>query len=371
MFIFNATIFMNTEKLIYANTESSSDMLYFAKMNIPDPVFAFTFKGKKFAILSPLEIGRARKESDFDEILPSRSNSQIADLIDALNALGISEVEVPRSFPSFEFVKLSGAGLKIKVADGDFFPGRRQKTERETAEIKRANFAAAQSFARVREILRESEAGGEFLKWRGKFLTSEILKYEIEAVCLKNGAESKYTIAACGNQACDPHCEGFGKIRKNSLAVFDIFPRMKSSGYFGDMTRTFLKGEPSEAQIKLVETVMKAQKLALEKVKAGALGCDVHKFVSGFFEKSGYKTEIANGKWRGFFHSTGHGIGLDIHEEPRLGLSKNVLRENEVVTVEPGLYYEGLGACRIEDNCRVLKNSRELLSNFDYDWVVK
>ncbi|MBO6101781.1 MAG: M24 family metallopeptidase, partial [Opitutales bacterium] len=95
------------------------------------------------------------------------------------------------------------------------------------------------------------------------------------------------------------------------------------------------------------------------------------KFVSGFFEKSGYKTEIANGKWRGFFHSTGHGIGLDIHEEPRLGLSKNVLRENEVVTVEPGLYYEGLGACRIEDNCRVLKNSRELLSNFDYDWVVK
>lgn len=362
---------MKSEKLIYANSETSSDMLYFAKMNIPDAIYAFTFKGKKVAILSPLEIGRAQKESDFDEILPASSNNQTQDLIDTLRSLKIKSVEVPKNFPALELVKLQDANFDIIINEGDFFAERRFKTDSEIEEIKKANFAASKSFARVRQILKESKIEKGFLKWKNKFLTSEILKFEIELTCLKFGAESKFTIAACGDQACDPHCEGYGKVKANQLMIFDIFPRMKKSGYFGDMTRTFIKGTPSDAQLKLVNTVKKAQDIAFSKIKSGVLGSDVHASVRQYFEKNGYKTENVNGKWRGFFHSTGHGIGLDVHEEPRLSLAKNILKENEVVTVEPALYYEGLGACRIEDNCQVLKNSYAKLSDFDYDWIIK
>ena len=358
------------EKLIYANTEASADMLYFAKMNIPDAVFAFTRRGKKCAILSPLEIGRARRESDFGKIYAANGN-YFGALIQIFSDLGISEVEVPHDFPSGIFLRLRGAGLKIKVCEGEFFPGRRKKSDWEKAEIKKANNAASAAFERVFEIFKESKIEKNFLKWRGKFLTSEILKYEIESACLSLGADSKHTIAACGSQACDPHCEGFGKISANKLCVFDIFPRLKSSGYFGDMTRTFLKGEPSDSQTRLVEAVQKAQKKAMQKIRAGARGDTAHSAAANFFEKNGYKTEFDGKSWRGFFHSTGHGLGLEVHEEPRLGRSKNILSEGDVVTVEPGLYYKEIGGCRIEDNVFVRQSGFELLSNFHYGWVVK
>ena len=358
------------EKLIYANTETSADMLYFAKMNIPDAVFAFTHRGKKCAVLSPLEIGRARKESDFDKIYAANGNTFGA-LSEIFADLGIREVEVPRDFPAAMFLKLRKAGLKISVCEGDFFPERRKKSEREKAEIKKANNAASAAFERVFEIFKESKIEKKFLKWGGKFLTSEILKFEIESACLSLGADSKYTIAACGNQACDPHCGGFGKISANELCVFDIFPRLKSTGYYGDMTRTFLKGEPSGAQARLVETVQKAQKKAMAKIRAGAKACAVHAEAEKFFVERGYATEFDGNSWSGFFHSTGHGIGLEVHEEPRLGKSKNILKEGEVATVEPGLYYKGLGGCRIEDNVFIKKGGFELLSNFRYDWAIK
>ncbi|MBR4596797.1 MAG: aminopeptidase P family protein [Opitutales bacterium] len=358
------------EKLIYANTETSADMLYFAKMNIPDAVFAFTLRGKKCAILSPLEIGRARKESDFDKICAA-NGEPLETLLEIFSDLGINQVEVPRDFPAGIFLRLKNLGLKIKVCEGEFFPERGIKSAAEAAEIRKANDAASAAFERVFSIFKESKIEKNFLKWRGNFLTSEILKFEIESACLARGADSKYTIAACGDQACDPHCEGFGKISANKLCVFDIFPRLKSSGYFGDMTRTFLKGEPSGAQIKLVETVQKAQKKAMQKIRAGARANAAHNAVLSFFEKNGYKTEFDGKSWSGFFHSTGHGLGLEVHEEPRLGRAKNILKEGEVVTVEPGLYYKGVGGCRIEDNVLVRQNGFDLLSNFHYEWVVK
>ena len=361
---------MNEEKLIYASTEKSADMLYFAKMNIPDPFFAFTHGGKKCALMSPLEFGRAAKQSDFDTLYPSGPRSDAEELAKLLRKLGVGGVEVPSSFPVSEYLALKGLGVRISVCGGEFFPQRRVKDEREIAEIKKANAAAAASYARVVQILREAEENGGALLWRSKPLTSETLKYEIELACLAMGASSEHTIAAGGDQACDPHNEGSGPIRARELLVVDIFPRMKSSGYFGDMTRTFIKGRPTDAQARIVSTVRKAQLDAISRIRAGAIGASVHSAVAGFFEREGFGTEFEGGAWRGFFHSTGHGIGLEVHEEPRLGRQKNALAENEVVTVEPGLYYPGVGACRIEDNVRVLKDGCEILSDFNYDWII-
>ena len=361
---------MNSEKLIYASTESSPDMLYFAKMNIPDAIFAFTHKGKKCALASPLEFGRMKKESDFDEIYPLKGFSEADELAKIFSKLKIRKVEVPAAFPSLMLVRLENLGLEIEVCEGEFFEKRRIKSEFEAGEISKANKAASEAFARVAEILKGAKIDGGILVYQGRKLTSEFLKFEIDKTCFLNGAIASQTIAASGAQACDPHCQGHGEISANSLIVCDIFPRLKTTGYFGDMTRTFLKGKPSDAQIGLVKSVKQAQDLAMPMIRAGARADSIHSAVCKHFEKLGYKTELKGGAWRGFFHSTGHGIGLEVHESPRLGRAKNILCAGEVVTVEPGLYSPEIGACRIEDNVFVEKDGCRKLSNFNYDWII-
>lgn len=363
---------MKEELLICASTERSADMLYFSKINIPDSFFAFTLNGKKCAILSPLEIGRVKKSKVFSEIFESSKDISDLDLlVKIFKANKVKRLLIPKDFPALAFAKLQEKGFGFSISNEAFLDERRFKTKAEIGEIKKANLAASVSYQRIWQILKDSKIEKSFLKWKGAFLSSEILKKEIELTCLQMGASSKHTIAAGGKQACDPHCEGFGRLKANELIVVDIFPQMNGSGYFGDMTRTFLKGYPSDAQIKLVNAVKTAQDLAISAIKDGVRADTVHSKVVKFFENSGYKTEHKNSAWQGFFHSTGHGLGLEVHEAPRLSTARNILKANEVVTVEPGLYYPEIGACRIEDNVCVTKNSCKKLSNFHYDWLIK
>ena len=162
--------------------------------------------------------------------------------------------------------------------------------------------------------------------------------------------------------AARPRPSGRGPLRANQWIVADIFPRDLRTGYWGDMTRTFMRGRPSPALRRLYDTVLDAQALGLSLVKPGAIGAEVHRAVADFFKKCGYETGTdASGRAFGFFHGLGHGVGLGIHEEPRLSLRGGALEPGMVVTVEPGLYYPDLGGVRIEDTvvvtetgCRVL-----------------
>lgn len=113
------------------------------------------------------------------------------------------------------------------------------------------------------------------------------------------------------------------------------------------------------------------QKLALSKIRAGVDGADIHAAVDDFFEDCGYFTECKNGVWRGFFHSVGHGVGLDIHEKISISPRRCILKAGNVVTVEPGLYYYGVGGCRIEDTVVVTEKGAKKLSAYPYDWVIK
>ena len=167
---------------------------------------------------------------------------------------------------------------------------------------------------------------------------------------------------AGGDQACDPHERGSGPLFANSLIILDVFPRDAKTGYFGDMTRTVLRGRASEAQRKLWQTVKDGQALALKRIKAGVDGMTIHKAIQTLFKRRGYPTEVRKGKNVGFFHGTGHGLGLEIHEYPRL--QKVVLKERQVLTVEPGLYYPGLGGVRHEDVVVVTKTGCRILSRF-------
>ena len=106
----------------------------------------------------------------------------------------------------------------------------------------------------------------------------------------------------------------------------------------------------------------KPDKLALRKIKAGVDGMEIHRAIQDLFVKRGYPTELRRGRRVGFFHGTGHGLGLEIHEYPRL--QKVTLKDRQVVTVEPGLYYPGLGGVRQEDVVVVTKSGHKMLSRF-------
>ena len=149
-------------------------------------------------------------------------------------------------------------------------------------------------------------------------------------------------------------------MRAHELIILDIFPRCSRSGYFGDLTRTVVRGRASEAQRRLWDTVRAAQRLAIRGIKPGVPGLEVHRAVQEFFAARGYPTEQKRGRWTGFFHGTGHGLGLDLHEEPRLGAT--TFRAGQVFTVEPGLYYPGLGGARHEDVVAVTSSGCRQLS---------
>jgi len=259
---------------------------------------------------------------------------------------------------------LEGSNIKLRTTNGLFWPEREAKTEEELKMMRRALQITEAGMARGMEVLKASRPGaGKKLMWSGKILTSEVLRAEIDSAILRAGGLPANTIVAGGDQACDPHERGSGPLKANSLIILDIFPRDAKSGYFGDMTRTVVRGRASDEQRRLWETVREGQELALRKMKPGVDGLELHNEVKQLFTDRGFPTKIRGGKQVGFFHGTGHGLGLEIHEFPRF--QKTVFKVGQVLTVEPGLYYPGLGGVRIEDVAVVTKSGNRLLSRFE------
>jgi Xaa-Pro aminopeptidase len=152
--------------------------------------------------------------------------------------------------------------------------------------------------------------------------------------------------------------------------VFDVFPRSAPTGYYSDMSRTVVKGRPSEAARRQFAAVLEAQEMGIRMVRAGVNGRSIHEAIQRRFLEQGYRTGSRNGKMQGYFHGTGHGVGLDIHEAPRVGGVDDVLPEGSVVTVEPGLYYSGVGGVRIEDMVLVRKGGCRNLTEFPKELVL-
>lgn len=368
--------------LLYADTERSADPLYFGRVNVPDPFVALGIRGKKYAVVSALEFGRVKRTSDFDVVLPLERYVQRARelwpqrkpggaevIFLVAKELGVKSFTVPNDFPAGVYDKLFELGLDIEIADGMLFPERELKTPAEAEAIRDGNRCSAAGIGAAERVLRASRVKGRALVYQGKPLTSERLKVAIETACLEAGGISANTICAGGDQACDPHDRGSGPLRANELIIVDVFPRIAKTGYHGDMTRTFLRGRASDAQRALVAAVAAAQKAALKAIKAGVNGRVVHGKCVEVFTARGYETKHTPKGSVGFFHGTGHGLGLEVHEPPRMNAVVDYpLKKNSVVTVEPGLYYPGLGGCRIEDVVQVTATGSKMLSNFHYQW---
>ena len=355
-------------KLIYAASPRSADMLYATGFHAPDAFVFLLHRGKKTILLSDLEIDRGRREAKVDEVLSSSDlgrdfGSQSPAIIAAglLRRRKIRRVEVPADFPLGFARVLEKAGVKAVPVEGHFWPERETKSKSELEKIGQALRITGIGLLRAVEVLRASKIGrGGSLKWGGTILTSEIVRAECDAAILRAGGVPDGTIVAGGGQACDPHERGHGPLRAHELIILDAFPRDARTGFFGDLTRTVVKGRATDAQRDLWNTVCAAQKLAIRSIKPRVKGSTVHKAVQEFFASRGYRTEKKRGRWTGFFHGTGHGLGLDLHEEPRI--SATVFRPGQVFTVEPGLYYPGIGGARHEDVVTVTRAGCSLLS---------
>ncbi len=362
-------------RLIVAPSDTDADMLYATRIFIGDPFIFLQQKGKRTLVLSDLEIDRAKKNAKADEFVmfnqlerevqgkAKKAPAYEKVLAHFLTKRGVRRALVPANFPLGFANEIKRNGIALETSNGLFWPAREKKTAEEIRLLERALRMTETGMKRGMEILKASKPGaGEKLKWSGKTLTSETLRAEIDSAILRAGGVPTNTIVAGGDQACDPHERGFGPLRADSLIILDIFPRDGKTGYWGDMTRTVVRGRASEQQRKLWEAVKAGQALALKRIKAGVDGMSIHQAITEFFERRGFPTEVRNGRRVGFFHGTGHGLGLEIHEYPRL--QKVVLKAGQCLTVEPGLYYPGVGGARIEDVVIVEKDGCRILSKF-------
>ncbi len=326
--------------------------------------------------MSDLEIDRAKQQatvdlvlsySDFDKKLKDQGTAEpkAADVIKAvLDEFGVTNLIVPTNFGIDLADALRDRGFQISTRREPFYPERAIKSPGEVQHVLDTMRATEEAIGRAVEVIRAADVHDGQLYYEGQVLTSEFIKKLINVKLMENDCIAQHTIVACGDDACDPHNEGSGPFRAHQPIVMDVFPKSSKTGYYADITRTVVRGKPSDELRRVYDTVLQGQELGLEMVKAGASGKVIHSAIQDLFEHAGYHTGVINERVQGFFHGTGHGVGLEIHEPPRISRIDDSLQPGHVVTVEPGLYYLGIGGVRIEDTVVVTSDGYENLTTF-------
>ena len=363
-------------RLIIAASERDANLFYATRFLAPDP-FVFLWHGaEKILLMSDLELDRSRAQAAVDAVLPIRlyedrakaSGMERPTPIDALWELlqerEIKSLLVPGSFPVEHADRLRERGLTLRVKPEPFFEERLTKSPAEIQAIARAMRRTEAAMEGAISAIREAEVRDGLLWWQGRILTSETIKRLIARQLLEDGLIAENTIVACGDDGCDPHNRGGGPLRAGQSIIIDIFPRDSESQYFADITRTVVKEQAPETLRRMYRAVLAGQECALRLIREGAEGEAIHREVQQTLEGCGFQTGEVNGRMQGFFHGTGHGLGLDIHEPPRISKVKATLRSGNVVTVEPGLYYPGVGGVRIEDVAVVTETGCENLTKY-------
>jgi Xaa-Pro aminopeptidase len=360
-------------RLLYAASESDADILYPTGFFAPDPFLFVQVGARRLMVMSDLEMDRARAQATVDRVL---SWSKVARRLEAagerptvaaviarvLRELGVRRATVPRSFSLGLAMELDERGVRLDLGPDPFWPERAIKTLAEVRAIQRALRSAEAGLEAGITALKACRIGRDgYLRRDGRRFTAEDLRSAVNTRIMADGCVPSHTICAPGDQAVDPHEEGHGPIRAHAPVVMDIFPRSERTGYFGDLTRTVVRGRASHRLHEVYALVHEGVRLGHRRLRDGADGQAIHREIQALFTRQGYRTGVRQGRMQGFFHGTGHGVGLEIHESPSISTRPSILRAGHVVTVEPGLYYLGLGGVRIEDVALVTKRgSRKL-----------
>ncbi|GAC1445320.1 MAG: Xaa-Pro peptidase family protein [Chloroflexota bacterium] len=365
---------MSTPLLLVGDTECNQNLFYKTHFLAGAPFIYLETQSRRMLVVSSMEAGRARKESSvsdvrtFDdfgyrELIRSSPNRDAA--FAAVIGLIAREAEPPIAveaiFPVMYADALRTEGIELFIDPTLLRSERRQKTEEEIQSIELSQRATERAVSKVIDILRASDPMGDILHFDGIPLTSERLRTEIELSLTKDSMDPGSVIVAGGPGAADPHWLGTGPLKAGESIVIDVFPRGKFTRYFADMTRTIVRGEPTSLLKTMYDTVLRAQDAALACIRAGANGKDVHRAADRLFEEAGFH---GDGSGPRYIHSTGHGLGLEIHESPGLGEADVQLQPGDVITVEPGLYDPHVGAVRIEDLVVVTDDGYRNLTTF-------
>ncbi len=360
--------------LIIAASEADANLYYATRFMAPDSFIFCQIRGTQYLLMSDLEVDRARHQAKVDRVF---SLSKLAgdyrkkydkkpgylDLIEEfLKNQRVKDLLVPGNFPVEYLDPLRKRGFQINYKSDPFFEERTVKTKEEIKAVTKALRHTEAAVGLAIQTIRKSVIKKGRLYFHGNLLTSEAIKKIINVSLMENGCIASHSIVACGIDCVDPHNEGSGPLYANQSIIMDIFPRDSHSRYFADLTRTVCRGKASPKLKKMFTAVKEGQQIAFKSIREGADGSRIHAAIQKRFEALGFKTGVQNGRMQGFFHGTGHGLGLEIHEPPRISLGRDILKAGQVVTVEPGLYYEDAGGVRLEDDVVVTKTGCTNLS---------
>jgi Xaa-Pro aminopeptidase len=372
-----------TDVLIHADTIRSPELRHEVPVAVPDPFLYVERNGSKLAMVSSFEVDRLREVGvdaqpyeafGWDDLVATGMPREEVDLELALRAAkewGVSSAAVPGTFPLELADRLRATGTELNVDRDLFLRRRRVKTEAELAGIRRAQKGADEAMGAARELFRRAEPRNGSVVLDGEPLTSERVKLEILRVFGEHGLAADEFIVSHGPQSAVGHDMGSGPILPDEPIVIDIWPRDRESMCFADMTRTFVVGTPSDELREYHRLVYAALQKSLESTRAGVEGRAVFTEVCELFHEAGQPTQLSKKPGEvlssGFYHGLGHGVGLEVHEQPWLGRAPGTLVAGDVVTLEPGLYRHGYGGCRLEDLALVTEDGCENLTNFPYD----
>lgn len=358
------------------DSSDNEDMRYLSGFLATDPyIYVCRKDGGKYLIVSSMEELRARRESPcsivtrtaagFAELLQETGDAESATARMIQNFCG-NRLLVPYSMP-VGFARALEKTAEVSVDQGTVLSMRAKKTADEIEKIRAVQKKNEAGVALAVDAVRKAEVdenGG--LLFEDSPLTSKRLRAIMHEAFFRMGLDDKDTIASCGADTALPHAKGEGQLFANQPIVLDVFPRDIETGYFADMTRTISKGKPSDEICRMYEVVHEAKELAVSLIRAGVSGADVHNAAADYFAEKGYVTAGTSG----FIHSLGHGVGLAIHENPSLSVRGGILEEGNVVTVEPGLYYPGIGGVRLEDMGAVTEDGFDRFTTFEEELIV-
>lgn len=350
--------------LLFADGPVDADFLYACRFAVEQAFYVRFAEGGDVLVVPTLEVERARQEARAARILDRREvgwterRDGMAAWADAavrvLHERGVDAVKASARLPAGYYVALRDAGIQVELDRRLFLEERRRKSPEEAALIRAAQQAAEVACREVVAGLASAQIGTDgLLELEGRELTSERLMAKAEAALREIGYEAPEMIVAGAPDCALPHLRGSGPIRAHGPVIIDIFPRGAVSHYYGDLTRTVVVGEVREEFARMHEACVAALKAAIGTIRAGADGREVHRTVCQVLVERGYGTTMAGFEGRSegptMSHSTGHGVGLEVHEPPHLRDLAYPLQAGDVVTVEPGLYQVGLGGVRVEN----------------------
>ncbi len=372
--------------LIYGDTIRHPELRHEVPLTLGDP-FLYAERGdRRYITITDFEWPRLQ-EAGVEAELISPFKLGLDQLLDsgmkywemaleltlrAVNHIGITEAVAPHTFPLMLAEHLRANGIELTPERELFDLRRRVKNESELAGIRRAQRAAEAGMDAARDLFRRAQQSNGSLLVDGEPLTSERVKLAIQDAFAKNGCSAEEFIVSHGPQSAIGHDMGSGDIRPGEPIVIDLWPKDAETACYADMTRTYCIGDVPDELREYHRLAKESLDVSLNAVRAGARGSDIYAVSCEPFHREGHKTLLNKEPGEviedGYFHSLGHGVGLDVHEQPGLGRAGGEdLLAGDVVTLEPGLYRRGWGGCRLEDLVLVTDNGAETLTSYPYD----